>query len=564
LIHVHIHYLTVKFGAIDRVCRHAPTAHVGYTTDEQRKTPAASGAVEMDEVFAGEALLFPEEMGEADRLTIAGGVAGYRLMESAGYAVADVVCRRFSQGTRVVVVCGAGNNGGDGFVVARVLRARGFIVEVALAFPEGKARSDLKGDARKAADAWTGEVRSVGDADFDRAAVVVDALFGAGLARDVGGADAATVAAIAAARKHGARVYAIDLPSGIDGGSGEIRGVAVSADETVTFFRRKPGHLLLPGRTAAGKVHVADIGIAPSVLGAIAPKTRANGPDLWRAVWPSVAADAHKFSRGAALIASGPAHATGAIRLASEAALRAGAGIVTIASPPDAVLALAAGRAAPVIRPVENPAALPALFDEPRLRAGLIGPGFGLTDANAAAIAGVLEKPVALVLDADALTLIARDPVGAFAAIKGRGGAVVLTPHEGEFARLFPDLAGSKLRKAREAAARSGAVVLVKGPDTVIAHPDGRAAINENGTAALATAGSGDVLAGLITGLMAAGVPAFEAASLGAWMHGEAGRRAGYGSIADDIAAEIRPVIAAGCPEPEAEDEHVADLDALT
>ncbi len=512
----------------------------------------------------GEALLEPVEMAMADRLTIEGGVAGIKLMENAGYGVADVICRRYSQGTRVLIVCGVGNNGGDGFVVARVLKLRGFIVEVALAFPDGFARADLKGDARLASDAYRGDARPVAEADFSRPTVIVDALYGAGLSRDVTGADAATVAAINAAHRAGARVYAVDLPSGIDGRTGAVRGVAVEADESVTFFRRKPGHILLPGRLHAGSVKLIDIGIRPAVLATIAPSAFANGPDLWRSVWPRLAADAHKFSRGAAVLASGPAHACGAIKLAAEAALRAGAGIVTIACPPDAVTAIASHRAAPVIRPVDDGPALLAAFDDPRLRAGLIGPGFGLGDAHAATLAGVLAKAVPLVLDADALTLAARDAAAVFAAIAGRAGAVVMTPHEGEFARLFPDITGSRLDRARQAAARSGAIVLLKGPDTVIADPTGRAALNENATAALATAGSGDILAGIITGLLSTGVPAFEAAAMAAWLHGEAGRRAGPGSIADDIAAELRPVIAAGCPEPPVEDEDLPDVDAFT
>ena len=497
----------------------------------------------------GELLLTPAEMGRADALTIASGVSGERLMENAGYAVADVICARFSQGTRAVVLCGMGNNGGDGFVIARVLKQRGFIVRVALALPEGMTARDLKGDAGAAERAWRGETLPATPDLFDGATVIVDALYGAGLIRDVSGRDAELIAAVNAAGAEGARIYAVDLPSGIDGRTGEVRGAAIIADETVTFFRRKPGHLLLPGRTHCGRLRLAQIGIGPEVLAEIAPTAVANGPTLWAEYWPSAAVDSHKYSRGAALVASGPLVSCGAARLAAEAALRIGAGIVTVAAPPDAVATVAAWRAAFVVRPVADMAALTELLGEPRLRAAVLGPGLGLGDDIWAAIRAALEGDMALVLDADAITQASRRRDEAFALIKAHKAGVVLTPHEGEFRRLFPDIGGSKLDRARAATAQSGAVVLLKGPDTVIAHPDGRASINENGTATLATAGSGDVLAGIIGGLLAAGRPAFEAASLAAWMHGEAGRIAGPGSIADEIAAALRDVLAKGCPE---------------
>ena len=499
----------------------------------------------------GELLLTPAEMGRADALTIMGGVSGERLMENAGYAVADVICARFSQGTRAVVLCGMGNNGGDGFVIARVLKQRGFIARVALALPEGMTARDLKGDAAGAERAWRGETLAATPDLFGGATVIVDALYGAGLSRDVSGRDAELIAAVNAARAEGARVYAVDLPSGIDGRTGEVRGTAIVADETVTFFRRKPGHLLLPGRTHCGRLRLAQIGIGPEVLTEIAPMTAANGPTLWAECWPSAAVDSHKYSRGAALVASGRLVSCGAARLAAEAALRAGAGIVTVATPLDAVATVAAWRAAFVVKPAADVAALIELLSEPRLRAVVLGPGLGLGDDVWPAIRAALEGDMALVLDADAITQASRRPDEAFALIKARKAGVVLTPHEGEFVRLFPDISGSKLDRARAAAELSGAVVLLKGPDTVIAHPDGRAAINENGTAALATAGSGDVLAGIIGGLLAAGHPVFEAVALAAWMHGEAGRIAGPGSIADEIASALRGVIAKGCPEME-------------
>ncbi|WP_181706998.1 NAD(P)H-hydrate dehydratase [Chthonobacter rhizosphaerae] len=495
----------------------------------------------------GAALLSPAEMARADRLTIEAGTPGTVLMEHAGYAVADDISARHAQGTRVAVVCGPGNNGGDGFVVARVLAQRGFIVRLGLLGD----RAALKGDAAWAAGLFRGEVEPAHPDVLAKATVIVDALFGAGLARPLDGAAADLVAAINRARRAGAVVVAVDLPSGIDGATGAVLGVAVEATRSVTFFRRKPGHLLLPGRLHAGLVKVADIGIEPSVLGAIAPATIANGPGLWRAAWPESVADLHKYSRGAVLVASGPVQASGAARLAAVAALRAGAGIVTVAAPTDAVATVAAYRAALVVKPADTAADLRAIAADGRLRAVVIGPGFGLDGDRGEAVDHMIGHAPALVLDADALTLIARsDREAAFAALKARPAPAVMTPHEGEFARLFPDASGSRLERARAAAAASGAVVVLKGPDTVIAAPDGRGAINENAPPHLATAGSGDVLAGIVAGFLARGVAPFQAAAMGVWLHGETGRHAGPGAIADDLVEALRPVLAAGLPPP--------------
>lgn len=488
------------------------------------------------------ALLTPAQSREADRHAVARGTAGTVLMENAGYGVADEICGRFRQGTRVAVLCGPGNNGGDGFVVARVLADRGFVVRLGLLGD----RERLSGDAAWAAGRWRGAVEPAGAAVLDGATVIVDALFGAGLSRPLDGAAADAVAAINAARAAGATVFAVDLPSGVDGDSGAVLGVAVEADRSVTFFRRKPGHLLMPGRALAGRVAVVDIGIDEGALDAIAPATFANHPDLWRSVWPVPGADAHKYSRGAALVVSGPAEASGAARLAAVAALRAGAGIVTVAAPVDAVAVVAAYRAALVVKPADDAAAVAALASDPRLGAVVVGPGMGLGARGAAILGAALAAHAPLVLDADALTLAARDPAAAFAAIAARDGAVVATPHEGEFRRLFPDLAGSRLVRARAAAARAGAVVVLKGPDTVVAAPDGRAVINDNAPATLATAGSGDVLAGIVAGLLSTGAPAFEAAAAAVWLHGRAGAVAGPGSIADDVADALRTAVAAG------------------
>ena len=493
-------------------------------------------------------LLTPAEMGRADRLTIEAGTAGIVLMEAAGRAVADAVGHRFAVGARVLVLCGPGNNGGDGFVAARILAERGYVVRLALL----GERERLAGDARVAAERWRGRVEPATAAGLGpalrEARVVIDALYGAGLTRPLDGEARAIVEAVDAARRP---VIAVDLPSGIDGATGRVMGAAIRAEISVTFFRMKPGHVLLPGRLHAGKVLVADIGIRPWVLNSIGVKLHRDLPALWETHLRAPGLADHKYSRGHAVVVSGPMSRTGAARLAAEAALRVGAGLVTLASPPDALVVNACHLTAVMLRRMEGAAGLADLLADARLNAVVLGPALGVGEGTAGLVAAALASAAAVVLDADALTTLAVDPAAGFAAIAARGAPVVLTPHEGEFARLFPDLDGRgggaelpKTERARAAAARSGAVVILKGADTVIAAPDGRAAIADNAPADLATAGSGDVLAGLVGGLLARGLPGFEAACAAVWLHGECGRLAGPGLIAEDLAGRLAPVLA--------------------
>lgn len=493
-------------------------------------------------------LLTPAEMGRADAATIAGGVPGFDLMMAAGTAVADAVCARHRAGTRVLALAGPGNNGGDAFVAAEVLRRRGMRVRVMLLGD----RAALAGDAAIAAQRWGREVLPPDPSACAEADVILDGLFGAGLARPLEGMAADLVRAANAAP---AQIVAIDLPSGVSGDSGAVLGVAMQARVTVTFFRRKPGHLLLPGRMLCGRVSVADIGIRDDVLPGLGIRLFVNGPELWQDAVPVPALDGHKYVRGHAVVLSGGPTATGAARLAARAALRAGAGLVTVASPPSAVLVNAAHLTAIMLKPVADAAALAALLSDHRLNAIALGPGAGVGQETAERVLAALASPAAVVLDADALTSLAGAPETLFAAIAARGpGArpVVMTPHTGEFARLFPDLADpddtgapvSRVARARAAAALSGAVMILKGADTVIAAPDGLAAINANAPAWLATAGSGDVLAGIVTGLLAQGLAGFAAAALAVWMHGAAGTAAGPGLIAEDLPEALRSVVA--------------------
>jgi hydroxyethylthiazole kinase-like uncharacterized protein yjeF len=479
-------------------------------------------------------ILTNAEMAQADRLAIAGGVAGIRLMENAGSAVAEAVVARRSGGSRVVVVAGPGNNGGDGFVAAKLLAARGFAVELLLA---GDAKA-LKGDAALAAKAWTGPIAAAAPGRLADADIVIDALFGAGLDRPVEGLPRALIEAMNA---QSAPIVAVDLPSGINGTAGAPMGVAVNAAHTVTFFRKKPAHLLLPGRLHCGTLSVADIGIPASVLAGIAPQTFENVPALWRAKFPAPQLAGHKYDRGHAVVVSGPSWSTGAARLSARGALRAGAGLVTIASPREALAVNAAATTAVMVRPVDGAAELTTFLTDRRFNAVAIGPGIGVDDSTCECVLAALGEDRAVVLDADAMTSFAKAPQRLAEAIKARAGkATVLTPHEGEFARYFGSLdekaeAGSKLERARLAATLTGATIVLKGADTVTAAPDGRASIAANAPAYLATAGAGDVLTGITTGLLAQGMPAFEAASAAVWMHGEAANAFGPGLIAEDL-----------------------------
>ena len=487
-------------------------------------------------------LLTTDEMARADHLAIEGGTPGAVLMENAGRAVAAAALG-LRRGRPVMVLCGPGNNGGDGFVAARHLAAAGRDVRLFLLGD----REKLKGDAALMADRWAGAVEPLEPEAADEivggAGAVIDALFGAGLSKPIAGTAAEIVEAVNAS---GLPVVAVDVPSGVDGSTGLVAGPAIRAARTVTFFRFKPGHLLMPGRALCGDMRLADIGIPEPVLEDIKPSTFANGPALWASALPRVPIDGHKYDRGHALIVSGGASHTGAARLAARGALRSGAGLVTVASPASALLVNAAQLTAIMLVKADGAEGLASALSDRRRNAVLIGPasGVGEETRQKTLVALKAERPV--VIDADGLTSFAGAPGELFEAIQADPDRpVALTPHAGEFRRLFPDLAKlPKPDQARQAAARSGAIVILKGADTVIGTPDGRAAINADAPAWLATAGSGDVLAGIVTGLLAQTMPAFEAASAAVWIHGAAAARLGPGLIAEDLPESLPPVLA--------------------
>jgi NAD(P)H-hydrate epimerase len=479
-----------------------------------------------------QAVLSVAEMYRADRGAIEAGVPGAELMDAAGSGIAEEIRARW-QPCAVTVLCGPGNNGGDGFVIARRLSEAGWSVRLALL---GEPAA-LKGDAAHHAGLWAGPVEALEPQVLDDAGLVVDALFGAGLSRPLEGAAAAVVERLAGLD---AAVVAVDMPSGVSGDDGQPLGETfVRAELTVTFFRKKPGHLLLPGRLLCGETVVIDIGIPDAVLEEIAPQGFENAPALWRAAYPWRQVAEHKYDHGHLLVVGGPVM-TGAARLAGRAALRVGAGLVTLAAEPQALAVYQLASPSLIVVGIADAEAFAQLTVDPRKNAFLIGPGAGVSETTRRMVLAALATGRAVLLDADALTVFADDPQALFSSV---AGSCVLTPHDGEFKRLFPDLAGDRLTRARVAAARSGCVVVLKGPDTIIAAPDGRAAINANAPPELATAGTGDVLAGLIAGLLAQKMPAWEAACAAVWLHGECGKACGPGLISDDLPEALPEIL---------------------
>ncbi|TVQ82291.1 MAG: NAD(P)H-hydrate dehydratase [Micavibrio sp.] len=470
------------------------------------------------------------EIYAADKATIAAGTSGAVLMENAGAAVADIMRAHYAP-CPVLVLCGPGNNGGDGFVIARLLHEAGWPVRVAALLE----KSAYQGDAKIMAEHCPVSLETAADIDLQNTALAVDALFGVGLSKPLSGTAALWLEKISAA---GLPVVAVDIPSGVGGDSGTADPLTPQAEHTVTFHAKKPGHVLLPGRDYCGTVHVADIGLALSDTGT--PPLWENTPQIWRQAFPATKAGDHKYTRGHAVIFGG-AKMTGAAKLAAHAAMRAGAGLATILCPTESFGTYTGYKAHLLVEPAATQKERAAFLSDPRKNTCLAGPGLGLTKDTREIVLSILKnKDKTACLDADALSVFEKDPETLFAALHEN---CVITPHEGEFLRLFGKLSGDKITRARKAAATCGATVLLKGGDTVIAAPDGRCVVNTNAPPFLATAGSGDVLAGILTGLLAQHMPVFEAAAAAAWLHGAAAARFGSGLVAEDIAESLPPVL---------------------
>jgi ADP-dependent NAD(P)H-hydrate dehydratase / NAD(P)H-hydrate epimerase len=496
-----------------------------------------------------EEVLGTAEMAAVDQAAIRSGISIDRLMLAAGRAAAGAVAGQIPPHTLVSVLCGPGNNGGDGYAAAAVLSDRGYTVEIfAKALP-------TEGAAARAAARWKHPVRPLSAFKPQPGDVVIDALYGAGLSRPIAGEEADALSRL---QHSGASIFAIDIPSGLNGDTGLPVGPCVQAHRTITFFRMKPGHLLWPGRGLCGDVTVADIGLkAEHLAHAIVPQLFRNAPALWRRALPGPSRDIHKYTHGHCLVVSGPELQTGASRLAATAALNNGAGAVTIAGDRGALRIHAAHVTAVMLREAATPEAFAEFLGQARFGAAVIGPAAGIGAQTLARVLVARRMPLPLVIDADALTSLAGH-VESFRAADGESYPCVMTPHAGEFTRLFGPLLAddaifaalpalirtSKVEQARAAARLAQAVIVFKGVDTVIAVPDGRAAINTNAGPELATAGSGDVLSGLIGAHLACGMPAFEAATAAVWLHGFLGARIGTGLTADRLVTEVKPLSA--------------------
>jgi len=477
------------------------------------------------------ALLLPHQMDEADRLTADSGVSEIELMGEAGRQVVREIIKHYPR-SPVSILCGPGNNGGDGFVIGTLLRSKGWPVRLA----QFGDKSNYSLAAQHYLNSW-GETEGYSEGLLNDALIIVDALFGSGLDRTLQGSYQDIVLF---ANQTKASMVAVDTPSGVHGGTGQVLGAAIKAERTVTFFRRKPGHLMLPGREMCGQLACKQIGIRSSVLEQISPQQFRNGPELWSL--PSKEIKNHKYSSGHCLVISGPKLKTGAARMSAIAALRSGAGLVSICGESSALDEHASQLTAIMLR--EEP--LEDLLNDKRFNSIIVGPGNGRNAQTRHNVLIAVSSGQGVILDADALSSFADDPSELFDALQKSGNSnIVLTPHAGEFKRLFgmDDLNESKLEKARAAAKLSGAVVVYKGSDTVIAKPDGTCVINDSAPANLATAGTGDVLAGIVAGLVAQGMQAFDAACAGVYVHGLAGREfRDQGMIATDL-PQMLPIV---------------------
>jgi hydroxyethylthiazole kinase-like uncharacterized protein yjeF len=508
-------------------------------------------------VSAGLELLTAAQMRAIESAAMASGRAtGLDLMEYAGRGVVAAIWQEWPELAagphRAVVLCGPGGNGGDGYVIARHLDAAGWTVAVHALAPPATP------DAAEMARRWGGAARGLADLswqDLAHAPLVVDAVFGTGLARPIA---SGIRDALEMARASGCRIVAVDLPSGLCSDSGRVLAEGAPegwpADLTVTFERARLGHVLAEGPALCGRLAIVPLGLGRE----LAALSRTGGlVERAKPVSDLGKRTGHKFAHGHALVLAGGPGTGGAARLAARGALRVGAGLVTLAPPPEALAENAARLDAVMLRPVADAAALAEVLKDARITALCLGPGLGLRDETRSLLATALDSGRPMVLDADALTLIGRDAT-LFAALHR---TCVLTPHGGEFARLFPDIAAklaapatkgpawSKVDATREAAARAGCTVLFKGADTVIASPDGTCAVNsaayDRAAPWLATAGSGDVLAGFIAGLLARGFGPRQAAETGAWLHVECARSFGPGLIAEDLPEELPEVFRA-------------------
>lgn len=489
-------------------------------------------------VMNAEHLLTSEEAASIDANAIESGADGFLMMEQAGLAAAELVTdyigTPLEAGGPVIVLCGPGNNGGDGFVIARHLEEWGYPVHVQCSVK----RKTLKGDAALVANKWRGDIKPLNPENFKSAAAILDCIFGTGLNREI---DETLIDVIAAVNASGAFVLAVDMPTGVSANTGKPLGPCIHADATITFNTKKIGQVVAPGRFLSGgneNIHCVALDLPKNHPDLSAISAYENSPVLWGGAYRFCGPESHKYNRGHMVVLGGREPTLGASRLASLAGLRVGAGLVTLAAPAETYPVQAAALMDVMVRKFDSAFGFMGILADKRIQSVLIGPGAGLGEKTVELVKEVGAKDKAMVLDADALTSL----VGRIDLIKKiKSSNVVLTPHEGEFARLFPDISfdDDRLAAVRAAAQASNATVVLKGVSTIVAAPDGRASVATNAPSWLSVGGTGDVLSGIICGLITQGMPAFEAASAGVWIHGEAGMKAGRGMIASDMLSNI-------------------------
>lgn len=472
----------------------------------------------------------------------------YTLMEHAGLAVAKAVQTLVKLPCRVVVLAGSGNNGGDGAIAAVQLASLEYEVHL-VRIGMGQSSDD---DAHRAFQTWhypivnlapdETEVSEMVKRLIHSAEVVVDAMFGAGLNRPLSGIAAALVRLVNDTKS---RIVAVDVPSGLNGNTHAVNGPCIQAELTVAFFLRKPAHFLYPGRQLCGSVLLAQIGLGSKQLEQHEANCYLNDLAVFYYKMPRIDTIGHKFDRGHVVVRSGPVESTGAARLCAETALRCGAGLVTVSTTHDALLVNAAHLTAVMLKCCDTEHAWKEQLTDPRITTVVVGPGNVISEGTRHSVIAALESEKQCVLDADALSCWSdNDRRHEFLEVlSSTTSPAVLTPHSGEFKRLFGDLSDeqfpSKLHKALEAANRSQSIVVYKGADTVVASPDGRSSINANAPPWLATAGAGDVLAGLIAALLAQGMPPFEASCAAVWLHGAAAESLGYPLCSEDLVGQV-------------------------
>ena len=477
-------------------------------------------------------VLTTAEMSKADAAAIASGIAGIQLMKAAGTSVAHEVIEEFKP-CPVLILCGPGNNGGDGFITAQYLKKKGWPVRIACMVK----RNALKGDSALAAKNWDGEIETLNSSlSVHQTGLVIDAIFGTGFARTLA---IELVILFEKIRSRKIPVVAVDVPTGLNATTGTAEPDTLKASLTVTFCRKKTGHLLLPGKLHCGKIIIADIGITDTIVTALNTTCLENHPTLWLKNFPLPNDESHKYTRGHAVIYGGEKR-TGAACLAAAAAQKIGAGLVTITSPIKTIPIYSTFRASIMVDECKDIKDIKTILRDERKNAILIGPGAGVDKKLRQIVETALSFNKSGVLDADVFSVYKNNHKDLFSKLSPK---YVLTPHEKEFERIFGIIKGNKLERALKAAKISNAIVLLKGSDTIIAAPDGASVINTNAPPVLATAGSGDVLSGLITGLITQGMPPFMATCAAVWLHGKTAQTYGIGLTAEDIISTLPQVL---------------------